>query len=104
MLAENALMWVRRDLRLKDNHAPYRALTPARQVFCVFVFSTHVKTPDSKGILRVPTESRSALLFENREQNRIGMRRKRGEFWYATDEVAHAELAHALRGAGESQK
>ncbi|MEI6191816.1 MAG: hypothetical protein WCP13_01890 [Nitrosomonadaceae bacterium] len=55
-------------------------------------------------ILRVPTESRSALLFENREQNRIGMRRKRGEFRYATDEVAHAELAHAPRGAGESQK
>ncbi|MCX7182336.1 MAG: hypothetical protein NTY92_00035 [Nitrosospira sp.] len=52
----------------------------------------------------MPTESRSALLFENREQNRIGMRRKRGEFRYAADEVAHAELAHASRGAGESQK
>ena len=57
-----------------------------------------------KGVLRVPTEGRSALLFENREQNRIEMRRKRGEFRHATDEVAHADLAHAPRGAGESQK
>ncbi len=35
-------MWMRRDLRLKDNHAFFRALTRARQVFCVFVFDTEI--------------------------------------------------------------
>ncbi len=42
MLTESALMWVRRDLRLKDNRALFRALTHARQVFCVFVFDTGI--------------------------------------------------------------
>ena len=37
-----ALMWLRRDLRVKDNHALYRALTQARRVVCVFVFDTDI--------------------------------------------------------------
>lgn len=35
-------MWLRRDLRAKDNHALYRALTHARHVVCVFVFDTDI--------------------------------------------------------------
>ena len=40
--AVSALMWLRRDLRIKDNHALYRALTYAQQVVCVFVFDTDI--------------------------------------------------------------
>ena len=36
------LMWMRRDLRIRDNHALYRALTHSRRVFCVFVFDTDI--------------------------------------------------------------
>jgi deoxyribodipyrimidine photo-lyase len=41
-LANNALMWMRRDLRVKDNHALYCALTHAHRVFCVFVFDIEI--------------------------------------------------------------
>ena len=41
-VADRALLWMRRDLRLKDNHALFQALTRARQVFCVFVFDTEI--------------------------------------------------------------
>jgi deoxyribodipyrimidine photo-lyase len=40
--ADSALLWLRRDLRLIDNHALYRALAHARCVFCVFVFDTEI--------------------------------------------------------------
>ena len=33
---------MRRDLRIKDHHALYRALSHARRVFCVFVFDTDI--------------------------------------------------------------
>ena len=39
---ECALMWLRRDLRIRDNHALYRALTDAQRVHCVFVFDTDI--------------------------------------------------------------
>lgn len=35
-------MWMRRDLRIKDNHALYRALAYAKRVYCVFVFDTDI--------------------------------------------------------------
>jgi deoxyribodipyrimidine photo-lyase len=38
----SAIMWMRRDLRIKDNHALLRALTHARRVYCVFVFDTDI--------------------------------------------------------------
>ena len=38
----SALLWMRRDLRLNDNHALFQALTQARQVYCVFVFDTAI--------------------------------------------------------------
>jgi deoxyribodipyrimidine photo-lyase len=41
-LTDNALVWLRRDLRTTDNHALYRALVHARRVFCVFVFDTDI--------------------------------------------------------------
>jgi deoxyribodipyrimidine photo-lyase len=37
-----ALMWMRRDLRVEDNHALLRALTHAKRVVCVFVFDTEI--------------------------------------------------------------
>ena len=39
---ERALCWFRRDLRDYDHAALYRALTHARQVFCVFVFDRDI--------------------------------------------------------------
>ena len=41
-LTERALMWLRRDLGIKDNQALFRALTSAREVYCVFVFDTDI--------------------------------------------------------------
>ena len=38
----SALVWLRRDLRVADHHALYRALSAARQVYCVFVFDTDI--------------------------------------------------------------
>ena len=35
-------MWMRRDLRVKDNHALWHALTHARLVHCAFVFDTEI--------------------------------------------------------------
>jgi deoxyribodipyrimidine photo-lyase len=40
--ADSVLMWMRRDLRVKDNHALYRALARSQRVFCVFVFDTEI--------------------------------------------------------------
>ncbi len=40
--ALNALFWMRRDLRIQDNHALSTALGEARRVFCVFVFDTDI--------------------------------------------------------------
>ena len=39
---DRALCWFRRDLRDYDHAALYRALTQARQVFCVFVFDRDI--------------------------------------------------------------
>jgi deoxyribodipyrimidine photo-lyase len=36
------VMWMRRDLTVKDNHALYRALSRSQRVFCVFVFDTDI--------------------------------------------------------------
>ena len=41
-VTESALLWMRRDLRIQDNHALYRALVQAQRVFCVFVFDTEI--------------------------------------------------------------
>ncbi len=38
----SALVWLRRDLRIRDHHALYHALSHARRVFCVFVFDTDI--------------------------------------------------------------
>lgn len=38
----NALCWLRRDLRLHDNAALYHALKESRAVHCVFVFDTDI--------------------------------------------------------------
>jgi deoxyribodipyrimidine photo-lyase len=40
--ANSVLMWMRRDLRVKDNHALYRALARSQRVYCVFVFDTDI--------------------------------------------------------------
>ncbi len=38
----SALVWLRRDLRLEDNHALFRALRDARRAYCVFVFDRDI--------------------------------------------------------------
>jgi deoxyribodipyrimidine photo-lyase len=40
--ADGALLWLRRDLRIDDNHALSRALRLAQRVFCTFVFDTEI--------------------------------------------------------------
>lgn len=37
-----AIHWFRRDLRLEDNHALYRAIESGKQVVCVFIFDQHI--------------------------------------------------------------
>jgi deoxyribodipyrimidine photo-lyase len=39
---QSALVWFRRDLRLRDHAALYHALRAAKQVWCVFVFDTEI--------------------------------------------------------------
>ena len=39
---DRALVWFRRDLRLDDQAALYRALTSARQVFCAFILDRDI--------------------------------------------------------------
>jgi len=41
-LFDRALVWFRRDLRVDDQAALYRALSQAREVFCVFVLDTGI--------------------------------------------------------------
>ena len=42
MTHESSLFWFRRDLRVDDNAALYRALKAGGRVFCVFVFDTDI--------------------------------------------------------------
>jgi deoxyribodipyrimidine photo-lyase len=42
MIAQNSLVWFRRDLRDFDHAALYHALKNCSQVFCVFVFDTEI--------------------------------------------------------------
>ncbi len=49
----SALIWFRRDLRSMDNAALHRALTIARQVWCVFVFDKDILDPLPRADRRV---------------------------------------------------
>lgn len=44
-----ALFWFRRDLRLEDNHALYRALESGHKVMAVFIFDQNILRPLSGG-------------------------------------------------------
>jgi len=48
-----ALVWFRRDLRTDDHAALHHALRAARQVWCVFVFDTHILDPLPRADRRV---------------------------------------------------
>ena len=73
------LVWFRRDLRVADQAALYRALTNCEKVWCVFVFDTDILDP---------------LLA-------CGLKRdRRVEFIHSSIEELSAELAHAGRHRG----
>ncbi len=59
-LSPRALFWMRRDLRLTDNHALFQALTHARQVYCVFVFDTAILDA-----LENPTDRRVWFIWQS---------------------------------------
>ena len=44
-----ALFWFRRDLRLEDNHALYRALASGHKVMAIFIFDQNILRPLSGG-------------------------------------------------------
>lgn len=50
---DNALVWLRRDLRTEDNAALYHALRAARRVWCVFVFDPEILEPLPRADRRV---------------------------------------------------
>ncbi len=50
---DNALVWLRRDLRADDNAALYHALRSARRVWCAFVFDTAILDPLPRADRRV---------------------------------------------------
>ncbi|HXW51352.1 MAG TPA: deoxyribodipyrimidine photo-lyase, partial [Candidatus Acidoferrales bacterium] len=61
-------MWFRRDLRLHDNHALFRALTSGAQVVaCYIVDDRIVERPDTGA-------SRFALLLESLDELREALR------------------------------
>ena len=70
---QSALVWLRRDLRLEDNHALFRALSDARRVYCVFVFD-------------------SAILdaLDDRADRRV---------WFIRESLAQLQAAVVARGA-----
>jgi hypothetical protein len=65
---------------------------------------THAQRVELKRILRVPNWHGSPLFFENREQKRIELSRKRPSIQMTKSRVAQAELAGSPRGLGISQK
>ncbi len=55
----DAIMWLRRDLRIEDNHALYRALMSHKQVQVIFIFDT-----DILGKLDDPQDARVSFIHE----------------------------------------
>ena len=50
---QSGLVWFKRDLRVKDQHALYMALKHCQKVYCLFVFDTDILTPLPKEDRRV---------------------------------------------------
>jgi len=62
---QTGLVWFRRDLRVQDQHALYMALKHCQQVYCVFVFDTHILAPLPKADRRVEFIQESLVDLES---------------------------------------
>ena len=62
---QTGLIWFRRDLRVQDQHALYMALKHCQQVYCVFVFDTHILAPLPKADRRVEFIQESLVDLES---------------------------------------
>ena len=88
-----------RALCIESVHAPNCCTT----LLAELPSPTHAQLVEINDFLPVPNRHGSPLLFENREQKRIGPRRKPQLIRIASGGVAQAELAGSPRGLGISQ-
>ncbi|WP_119152971.1 cryptochrome/photolyase family protein [Caldimonas tepidiphila] len=68
-----ALVWLRRDLRVRDNAALHHALHQSRRVWCAFVFDTEILEPLPRADRRVEF-IRDSLLALDAELAALGLR------------------------------
>ncbi len=59
-MSKLTIFWFRRDLRLKDNHALFRALSASSHVQAIFIFDPHILNS-----LKVKTDARVHFIHEN---------------------------------------
>ena len=54
-----SIFWFRRDIRIEDNHALFRALNSGKKVMCIFIFDTRILSK-----LRNKDDKRVGFIFE----------------------------------------
>ena len=69
---KNALVWLRRDLRLYDHAALHQALTSSTNVVCVFIFDTTIRKTKSTQPLPSDTDYRNLAERRGEAENRVG--------------------------------